>query len=61
VAADRGPAQRELGRQLPRPLRPVASVAAGAGGGLYWVLAGMICGLTSAIYYAWVLLVEIRR
>jgi hypothetical protein len=25
------------------------------------VLAELVCGLTAAIYYAWVLLVEIRR
>ena len=37
------------------------SVVARAGGGLYWMLAEMVCGLTAAMYYAWVLLVEIRR
>lgn len=31
------------------------------GGGLYWALAEVVCGLTVAVYYAWILLIEIRR
>jgi modulator of FtsH protease len=37
------------------------SLLAGAGGGLYWVLAGMIGAVTGAIINAWILLVEILR
>lgn len=37
------------------------SVLGRAGGGLYWVLAEMVCGLVASIYYAWILLIEIRR
>ena len=37
------------------------SVLARAGGGLYWVLTEMVCGLAASIYYAWILLIEIRR
>lgn len=31
------------------------------GGGLYWLLFDMITGLIAAAYYAWILLIEIRR
>jgi hypothetical protein len=37
------------------------SLLAEAGGGLYWVLAAVVLGLTGAILNAWVLLVEILR
>jgi modulator of FtsH protease len=38
-----------------------ASLLAGAGGGLYWALAEIVCGLIASVTYAWVLLVEILR
>lgn len=37
------------------------SLIAEAGGGLYWALAEIVAGFMVAVYYAWVLLVEIRR
>jgi hypothetical protein len=37
------------------------SLVAGAGGGLYWVLAGVLLVFVSASVNAWVLLVEIKR
>lgn len=37
------------------------SLAAGAGGGLYWVTAAVATGFLSATANAWVLLVEIKR
>jgi modulator of FtsH protease len=37
------------------------SVLAEAGGGLYWVAAGIVFAVTGAIVNAWVLLVEILR
>jgi hypothetical protein len=37
------------------------SLAAGVGGGLYWVLAAILLGFVSAAINAWVLLVEIKR
>jgi hypothetical protein len=37
------------------------SVLAGAGGGLYWLVAELILGFTGAILNAWILLVEIQR
>ncbi len=37
------------------------SLAAGAGGGLYWVLAAILLAFVSAAINAWVLLVEIKR
>jgi modulator of FtsH protease len=37
------------------------SLLAGAGGGLYWVLGGVLLVFTSASVNAWVLLVEIKR
>ena len=37
------------------------SVLAGAGGGLYWLVAAVILGFTGAILNAWILLVEIVR
>jgi hypothetical protein len=37
------------------------SVVAGAGGGLYWLLAELILGYVGAIINAWILLVEIQR
>ena len=36
-------------------------VLAEAGGGLYWVAAGIVFAVTGAIVNAWVLLVEILR
>jgi len=38
-----------------------ASLIAEAGGGLYWVLAGVVAALIGAVVNAWVLLVEILR
>lgn len=37
------------------------SLIAGAGGGLYWILAGMIVAVLGAVLNAWVFLVEILR
>jgi modulator of FtsH protease len=37
------------------------SLVAGSGGGLYWVMAGMLLAFISASINAWVLLVEIKR
>jgi hypothetical protein len=37
------------------------SLFAEAGGGLYWVAAGMVLATTGAVVNAWVLLVEILR
>jgi hypothetical protein len=37
------------------------SVAVGEGGGLYWVLAGILFAFVSASINGWVLLVEIKR
>jgi hypothetical protein len=37
------------------------SVLAASGGGLYWVVAGIVFAITGAIVNAWVLLVEILR
>jgi modulator of FtsH protease len=33
----------------------------GSGGGLYWVLAGILCAIVGAVLNAWVLMVEILR
>jgi hypothetical protein len=38
-----------------------ASLCAGAGGGLYWLVAGTIFSFGAAVLNAWVLLVEIQR
>ncbi|MSO41276.1 MAG: hypothetical protein EXQ70_05175 [Solirubrobacterales bacterium] len=38
-----------------------ASLMADAGGGLYWIAAGIIFAITGAVANAWVLLVEILR
>jgi len=38
-----------------------ASLIAEAGGGLYWLLAGVVAALIGAVINAWVLLVEILR
>lgn len=45
---------------LPGPIGGV-SVILGVGGGLYWLLAGIFTTLIVAVYYAWILLIEIRR
>jgi hypothetical protein len=37
------------------------SLLAEAGGGLYWILAGIVCALVGGVLNAWVFLVEIRR
>jgi hypothetical protein len=37
------------------------SLAIGAGGGLFWTLAGVVAGFTVGVLNAWVLLVEINR
>lgn len=38
-----------------------ASMLLGGGGGLRWVALGLVCGFSSTVYSAWVLLVEIVR
>ena len=38
-----------------------ARVLASTGGGLYWVVAGIVFGIVGAVSNAWVLLVEILR
>lgn len=38
-----------------------ASVLFEAGGGLYWIVAGIVCAIVGAVANAWVLLVEILR
>ena len=37
------------------------SLVVGGGGGLYWCLIEIVAGFVVAAYYAWVLLIEIRR
>jgi hypothetical protein len=37
------------------------SVIAQSGGGLYWLVAGIVLAITAAVANAWVLLVEILR
>jgi hypothetical protein len=37
------------------------SLLAAAGGGLYWLVAEIVLGLTGAMLNAWILLVEIQR
>jgi hypothetical protein len=37
------------------------SLIVGAGGGIYWILAGAVAGLIGAVLNAWVLMVEILR
>jgi hypothetical protein len=37
------------------------SLMLGVGGGLYWILGELVLGFSVAIYYAWVLLIEILR
>jgi uncharacterized membrane protein YdjX (TVP38/TMEM64 family) len=37
------------------------SILAAAGGGLYWVVAGILLAIVGAVANAWVLLVEILR
>ena len=38
-----------------------ATLAAGAGGGLYWTVPALVAGFVGAVFNAWVLLVEILR
>lgn len=38
-----------------------ATLLAGAGGGLYWVVPGVIAAFTFGLINAWVLLIEIKR
>jgi hypothetical protein len=38
-----------------------ASVLAESGGGLYWIVAGIVLAVVGAVSNAWVLLVEILR
>jgi len=38
-----------------------ATLLAGAGGGLYWLVAAVALGYTGSLTNAWVLLIEIRR
>jgi hypothetical protein len=37
------------------------SIVTGSGGGLYWLLAEFATGIVVAVYYGWILLIEIRR
>jgi hypothetical protein len=37
------------------------SFLVGAGGGLYWLTLDVILAILVAVYYAWILLIEIRR
>jgi modulator of FtsH protease len=37
------------------------TMLAGAGGGLYWAMVQVVLGFSIAIYYAWILLIEILR
>jgi hypothetical protein len=37
------------------------SLAAHGGGGLYWLVPASLLGVASAVYSAWVMLVEILR
>lgn len=37
------------------------SFLAGAGGGLYWLTLDVVAAILVAVYYAWILLIEIRR
>jgi hypothetical protein len=49
---------------LPGTLMPViggASLLAGAGGGLYWIVAGILGAILGSSVNAWVLMVEILR
>jgi hypothetical protein len=53
-----------LAYTLPGALAPVVgaiSLLAGAGGGLYWVVAGIVGAILGASVNAWVLMVEILR
>ncbi|WP_188897001.1 hypothetical protein [Microlunatus endophyticus] len=38
-----------------------ASLIAGKGGGFYWLLTEFVTGIVVAVYYGWILLIEIRR
>jgi hypothetical protein len=38
-----------------------ASLIAETGGGLYWIVAGMVFAIAGAVANAWVLLIEILR
>jgi hypothetical protein len=38
-----------------------ALMLSGAGGGLHWLAAGVIIALVTAVWNAWVLLIEILR
>lgn len=38
-----------------------ASQTVGIGGGLYWLLPGLVIGFAGAVYNAWILLIEILR
>lgn len=49
-----------IGATLPAVIGGI-SLILGAGGGLYWLLAGVFTTLVVAVYYAWILLIEIRR
>ena len=37
------------------------SLMTGSGGGLYWLLGEFVAGIIVAVYYGWILLIEIRR
>jgi hypothetical protein len=45
---------------VPMVIAGVSTLAA-VGGGLYWALAEIVCGLVASVLYAWVLLIEILR
>lgn len=56
-----------LSRLLMTAISTIPMVVAGGsliverGGGLYWLLAGVVASVATATYNAWVLLIEIRR
>jgi modulator of FtsH protease len=49
-----------LGATVPMVVAGI-SVVAGAGGGLYWLVAKLILGYVGSIFNVWILLVEIQR
>jgi hypothetical protein len=55
-----GPLVLSLSASVPLAISGI-SLAAGAGGGLYWLVPSLVCGFVGAAVNAWVLLVEILR
>lgn len=45
---------------VPLVIAGIALLARG-GGGRYWLMAELVTALVGAAYYAWILLIEIRR